>query len=127
MEILEKIKEANKLLNEVELYFDSVPAQQSKIDSQLSDLYHYIENNNLNAIQSCKIIKQIKLKRQERRKLLNDYELLKTYENNSTKLSNSENRQFLLAELNKTEKRLNNTYKNRIYTEEQFKTLNFEE
>lgn len=127
MEILEKIKEANKLLNEVELYFDSVPIQQSKIDSQLSDLYHYIENNNLNAIQSCKIIKQIKLKRQERRKLLNDYELLKTYESNSTKLSNRENRQFLLTELNKTEKRLNNTYKNRIYTEEQFKTLNFEE
>lgn len=127
MEILEKIKEANKLLNEVEMYFDAVPIQQSKIDSQLSDLYHYIENNNLNAIQACKIIKQIKLKRQERRKLLNDYELLKIYKNNSTKLSNNQNRQFLLAELNKTEKSLKTAYKNRIYTEEQFRTLNFED
>lgn len=127
MNILEKVKEANIILNSIEDYYNLIPEQQSRIDSQLSDIYHFIENNNLNAIQSCKLIKQIKTKRQERRKILNDFEILKTYKTNCNKLINKENREFLLCELNKTEKRLNTAYKNRVYTEEQFKEMNFEE
>lgn len=127
MNILEKVQEANIILNSLEEYYDSIPEKQSKIDSQLSDIYHYIENNNLNATQSCKLIKQIKIKRQERRRILNDYEMLKVYKTNCNKLSNKDNREFLLCELNKTEKRLGSAYKNRIYTDEQFKTLNFDE
>lgn len=127
MEIIEKVKEANDILNCLEEYFETIPDKQSKIDSQLNDIYHYIENHNLNASQACKLIKQIKLKRQERRKIKNDYELLRTYKTNCNKLSNKDNREFLLCELSKTQKRLNGTYKNRVYTEEQFETLNFEE
>lgn len=127
MNILEKVQEANLILNSLEEYYDLIPEKQSKIDSQLSDIYHYIENNNLNAIQSCKLIKQIKLKRQERRRILNDYEMLKVYKTNCNKLSNKDNREFLLCELNKMEKRLDSVYKNRIYTDEQFKSLNFDE
>ncbi len=127
MEILEKVQEANSILNEIETYYDSIPSKQSKVDSELSDLLHYIENNNLNASQSCKIVKQMKKKRIERRGLLNDFEMLKTYRTNSSKLSNSANREFLLAELNKTAKKLNCEYKNRIYNDEQLKELKFEE
>lgn len=127
MNILEKVQEANAILNNLEEYYDSIPEKQSKIDSQLNDIYHYIENNNLNAIQSCKLIRQIKLKRQERRQILNDFEMLKVYKTNCNKLSNKDNREFLLCELNKTEKKLNTVYKNRVYTEEQFKILQFDE
>lgn len=127
MNIIDNILEANKLLNELDEYYDSLPSLQSKVDSQLSDLYHYIENNKLNAIQSCKIVKEIKNKREERRKILNDYEILKTYITNSNKLNNKDNRKFLICEVNKTKNNLATNYKNRYYTEEQFKTLNFEE
>lgn len=127
MDIIEIVKDANKLLNSIDDYYDSIPGQQSKIDSQLSDIYHFIENNNLNAIQSCKLIKQIKIKRQERRKLINNLEILKTYKDNCNKLNNKENREFLLCELNKAKKRLKTAYRNRVYTNEQFKTLNFNE
>lgn len=127
MEIIEEIKEANDILNNLEEYFETIPDKQSKVDSQLSDIYHYIENHNLNASQSCKLVKQIKLKRQERRKIKNDYELSKTYKINCNKLSNKDSREFLFCELSKTQKKLNCTYKNRVYTEEQFETLNFEE
>lgn len=127
MNIIDNILEANRLLNELEEYYDNLPSLQSKVDSQLSDLYHYIENNKLNAIQSCKIIKEIKNKREERRRILNDYETLKTYITNSNKLNNKDNRKFLICEVNKIKNNLATNYKNRYYTEEQFKTLNFEE
>lgn len=127
MDILEKVKEASEILNSLEEYFETIPDKQSKIDSQLNDIYHYIENHNLNASQSCKLVKQIKLKRQERRKIKNDYELLRTYKTNCSKLSNKDNREFLLCELNKAQKRLNSTYKNRVYTDKQFETLNFDD
>ena len=127
MEVIDRLLDANKILDEVEEYFEKLPSQQSKVDSELSDLYHYIENKNLNASQSCKIVKQIKLKRIERRKILKDYEISKVYKVNSTKLSNKENRQFLFNDLNKAKKSLDTEYKNRIYTDEQLATLNFEE
>ncbi len=127
MEVMEKLTEANKLLDELEIYFDELPGKQSRVDSELSDLYHYIENNSLNASQSCKIVKQIKAKRLERRQILKDFELSKVYKTNSNKLSSKENRKFLFNDLNKTIKSLDSEYKNRIYTQEQLDTLNFQE
>ena len=50
-------------------------------------------------------------------------ELSKTLNLNLNKLLGIENRQFLLAELNKTNNHLNNKYKNRIYTEDEIKEL----
>lgn len=127
MDIFEKLKEANDILNYLEEYYETIPNKQSKVDSELSDLYHYIENHNLNASQSCKLIKQIKRKRIERRKIKNDYELLRAYKTNCNKLSNKGSREILFCELSKTKKQLNYPYKNRVYTQEQFEMLNFDE
>ena len=123
MEVLEKLTQAISLLQEVEKYKEQLPTLQQEVDYRLSDLLHEIENNSLNAPQSCKIVKEIKKQRIIRRKILNDFELLRVYSNNINKLNNSGSRELLLAEINKTNKRLNQPYKNRVYTDEDMKEL----
>lgn len=123
MNVIQKITEATKLLDELEEYSNSISELQSVADSKLSDLYHFIENNNLSASQACNIVKEIKLIRQGRRKLLNDKELFRVYTGNINKMLKQENRQFLLAELNKTSNNLGTKYRNRVYSEEEFVEL----
>ena len=123
MEVLEKLTQAINLLQEVDEYREQLPTLQQEVDYRLSDLLHKIENNTLNAPQSCKIVKEIKKQRIIRRNYQNDYEILRTYTNNANKLMNAGNRELLLVEINKTNKRLNQPYKNRVYTEEDMKEL----
>lgn len=123
MNVLDKITQAIKLLQEVDEYKNQLSSLQQEVDYKLSDLYHVIENDPLNAPQSCRIVKKIKELRQQRRKYLNDYELIKCYQNNIQKLTYYDNRKMLLAELNKTNNRLKQPYKNRVYTDEDMKEL----
>lgn len=123
MEVLEKITQAIKLLQEIEKYKEELPALQQEVDYRLSDLPHKIENDSLNAPQSCKIVKEIKKQRLIRRDYQNDYEILRTYTNNVNKLMNAGNRKMLLSELKKTNNRLNQPYKNRIYTNDEMNEL----
>ena len=123
MEVLEKITQAINLLQKVEEYKEQLPTLQQEVDYKLSDLLHKIENDSLNAPQSCKSVKEIKKQRLIRRNYQNDYEILRTYTNNINKLTNAGNRELLLSEVNKTNKRLNQPYKNRVYTDENMKEL----
>ena len=123
MNVLEKITQAIKLLQEVEEYKEQLPTLQQEVDYRLSDLLHKIENDSLNAPQSCKIVKEIKKQRLIRRYYQNDYEILRTYTNNVNKLMNAGNREMLLSELKKTNNRLNQPYKNRIYTNDEMNEL----
>ena len=110
-------------MQKVEEYKEQLPTLQQEVDYKLSDLLHKIENDSLNAPQSCKIVKEIKKQRLIRRNYQNDYEILRTYTNNINKLTNAGNRELLLSEVNKTNKRLNQPYKNRVYTDEDMKEL----
>lgn len=60
MNVLEKITQAINLLQEVDEYKNQLSSLQQEVDYKLSDLYHVIENDPLNAPQSCRIVKQIK-------------------------------------------------------------------
>ena len=123
MEVLKKLTQAISLLQEVEEYKEQLPTLQQEVDYRLSDLLHKIENDSLNAPQSCKIVKEIKKQRLIRRSYQNDYEIIRTYTNNVNKLMNAGNRELLLAEINRTNKRLNQPYKNRVYTNDDMKEL----
>lgn len=52
--------------------------QQSKWDSIQDEFLHYIENHNMNAVKSCKIIKQLKYVRNERRKVKNEIDVIRS-------------------------------------------------
>jgi cell fate (sporulation/competence/biofilm development) regulator YlbF (YheA/YmcA/DUF963 family) len=123
MDIIKNLTNAITLLDEIESELNNSPAMQSNIDSKLSDIYHYIESNKLNTSQRYRIVGILADLRKERREILNDYELLKTFKNNEAKLCQKDNRKMLLAEIRKKEKQLQTVYKNRIYTEEELKEL----
>ena len=123
MDIINNLTKAIVLLDEIDDELDKSPNLQSTVDSKLSDIYHYIENNKLTTSQRYRIVGILADLRTERRQILNDYELLKTFKSNQTKLCNKNNRKMLLAEVHKKEKQLHTVYKNRIYTEEELKEL----
>lgn len=121
--IYEKIKQAMNLLDEIDNMIDTQSTELQQIDYELSDWYHYIENNNLDEISSKKVLEEIQRLRKIRRSLNNEHEIENTYKNNCSKVMGSNTRPFLLAEINKTMNRLNNDYKNRVLTEEKINEL----
>lgn len=121
--IYEKIKQLVILLDEIDNMICTQGEELQKIDFELSDWYHYIENNELNETASIKIINEIQKLRKLRRCLNNEHEIENTYKNNASKVMGNNTRPFLLAEINKTVKRLDNDYKNRILTEEKINEL----
>lgn len=121
--IYQKIKEALALLDEVDEMINSQSNELQQTDYELSDWYHYIENNDINNESAIKIIEEIKKLRQLRRSLHNEYEIETTYKNNSAKVMGNNTRQLLLAEINKTIKRLDNDYKNRVLTDEKINEI----
>ncbi len=118
MNIAYELNNGIQILNRVDGYIDTLVEELSNYDKRTTDLLHYIENNNLNAPQSCKIIKEIKKIRQERRKIKNDMEISKVYKDNINKLVNIDSRNMLMTKVHKTEKQLESEYQNRIYTQE---------
>ena len=52
--------------------------EQSVADIKQSDILHYIENQNLNASQSCKLVKQLKKVRKERREIKNEINVIQS-------------------------------------------------
>lgn len=117
-EIFTKIKEAVVVLDQIDDMISTQPSELQRIDYELSDWYHYIENNEIPVESSQKIIEEIKRLRKIRRSLHNEHEIEKTYMNNSSKMMGNNTRGILLAEINKTLKQLNSEYKNRVLTEE---------
>lgn len=123
MDVLEKLTDSIKILNEVDEYKDSLVDRLSEQDKKLSDLLHYIEKNKLSTAQCYRIVKEIKKQREIRRKIKNDMNILSTYDKHINKLLNTNNRSMLLAELYKVDKRLQAEYKNRLYTEEEINKI----
>jgi len=117
--IMQKIIESQIKLQEIDDYFNELPNLQSKVDEEIQDLLHYIENNELTPKQSVKMIKILHDKRQERRLLCNDFEIKKAYGENKNKMISSSQRPFLLNIMYQKEKSLRTQYKNRRYTEDE--------
>lgn len=123
MDVLENIKQSIELLDDVEKYYEELPILQSNVDCALSDLYHCIENRKFKTNEAYRIVKEIKKQRLIRRKINNDYELLKTFKTHENKLMNSGSRKMLINEMHKTNNRLNQPYKNRVYTDDKINEI----
>ena len=117
-DIIEKVKTIIRILNDIDEMIRTQSEELQKVDYELSDLYHLIENNDLDEKASFNVVKRIHELRKQRRALNNEYELENTYQTHKSKLSGSETRQFLLAEMCKVEKKLGCEYKNRVLDEE---------
>ena len=65
------------------VFFQDIDKKVSELNDKLSiadikqqEVLHYVENNNLNASQSCKIIKTLKNIRSERRDIKNELDII---------------------------------------------------
>lgn len=116
--IVEKIGHAIQILDEIDEMIKTQSTELQTIDYELSDLYHLIENNDLSDESSLIIVKRIHELRKLRRSLNNEHEIENTYKNHLSKLIGTDTRKFLSVEVHKMIKNLNNSYKNRVLTEE---------
>lgn len=119
MDIIEEIEGVVKKLDEIQEYTDGLSLALSSVDSRMCDLRHGIEHNNIKLKGYYRLFKEFKKLTLERRKIRNDMELSRTLNTHLNKLLSSGNREFLVHELKKANGKLNQPYKNRIYTEEQ--------
>lgn len=69
--MLDMFQNTDKRLNELS-------KQQSEWDIKQDELLHYIEIHNLDAIKCCKIIKQLKYVRDERRKVKDEINIIRS-------------------------------------------------
>lgn len=116
--IKNKVQEVIKILDELEEFENNIPTNQANVDLTISDLYHLLENQKLKTSQCYRFVKKLKEVLDERRKLKERTELIRTFNMHQNKLNNSKNRQMLLSELGKREKQLKSEYKYRILSEE---------
>lgn len=117
--MIDKIIKATELLNEVDNEIETLPEQQSNYDLSLSDLYHILEDNKLNAVQCCTFVKEMQRVVKERRMVKDKIEIGKIYKTKIMRLNNQNNRQLFIAEIKKMEKQLSNKYKNRVYSDDE--------
>lgn len=123
MDIIEEITEIIEKLNIVDGYCNNLNNELNVLDEKTQDLLHYIENNKISAFSCYRIIKELKEIRQRRRKVKQDIELSKKYQEQKNRLASFDHRQFLLTELHKKEKQLQTEYKNRVYSEEDIQKI----
>lgn len=123
MNVVEDIKKTVDILDNIDTYSNGLSEELSIVDGKIQDLLHYVENNKINILWCYRYVREMKRLRLDRRRIRNDMELLNKFSEHKNKLISKDNRQFLLAEMNKREKQLNQPYKNRQYGEEELEDV----
>ena len=109
-------------MNKFEDSKEELTKELSNCDLREQDILHYIESEKFNSVDGYKLAKKIKEIRQERRKVKNQLNLIKVFQDNSNKMINSSNRKFLITTLSKTNKKLlESEYKYKIIKKENIK------
>lgn len=123
MEVIDNIKEAVRLLREVEDYNNQLNGEDGLIsvcDKKIDYWMHYLELEDLKLTEAYNIIREIKKQRLLRRRYKDDAELIKIYKDNESKMQNPNTRDFLLMQIYKTDSRHKNAkYNYSAYTEEE--------
>lgn len=123
MNILEKIKLVFATLDEIDDYVNELNDKLSKLDLMQQDILHLIETENLDAKRCCRVIKELKKIRINRRNIKNNIEISNKYNEQRERISRKDNRKFLLVELFKREKIINKKYNYRVYTQEEINNI----
>lgn len=123
MEVIDNIKEAVRLLREIEDYNNQLNGEDGLIsvcDKKIDYWEHYLELEDLKLTEAYNIVREIKKQRLLRRRYKDDAELIKIYKDNESKMQNPNTRDFLLMQIYKTDSRHKNAkYNYSAYTEEE--------
>ena len=122
-EVIEKLNSIVQNLNEIQKIKEDHSSLMQEVEYRISDILHLIELNDIPDSSCKKLVAELKRLRQIRRDLKNQYEILHTYEIHKEKLLKDNSRFVFSSEIGKTTKRLNSTYNNRVYTQEELDAL----
>lgn len=78
MEIEDVLKYTLTFFQDIDKRLSELNNKQSMWDIKQDELLHYIENHNLNAVKSCKIVKQLKYVRAERRQVKDEIDVIRS-------------------------------------------------
>lgn len=77
--IYEKISQAITLLDEIDEMINNQPSELQRIDYEISDWLHFVENNFIDKEASVKVLDKIKELRQQRRTLQKEFQIENAY------------------------------------------------
>lgn len=124
MGVLDNVREAVELLDDVDNMHEDLIQQLSVADKKIDYWEHMMELETIPVTQAYKIIKEMKRLRISRREAKNELELLKVFRDNQGKLCNTDNRKMLLSNLYKTSnKQQNAQYSYDAYTTEELEEV----
>lgn len=78
MEIEDVLKYTLTFFQDIDKRLAQLNNKQSMWDIKQDELLHYIENHNLDAVKSCKIVKQLKYVRAERRQVKDEIDVIRS-------------------------------------------------
>lgn len=78
MEVEDILKYMLEFFQNIDERLSELSQRQSEWDKKQDEILHYIENNNLDAIKSCKIIKLLKYVRDERRQVKDEIDVIRS-------------------------------------------------
>lgn len=78
MEIEDILKYTLTFFQDIDKRLAELYSKQSVWDIKQDELLHYIENHNLDAVKSCKIVKQLKYIRTERRQVKDETDVIRS-------------------------------------------------
>ena len=81
MDIEDILKYTLTLFQDIDKRLLELRNQQSIWDIKQDELLHYIENHNIDAVRACKIVKQLKYVRGERRKVKDEIDVVVSLKN----------------------------------------------
>lgn len=115
------ISTAIELLETNEDYFNQLIYLQSEADKKIDYWLHYIEfHDDIKAAAMRNIFNEIRKQRKKRRVYKNDWELIKIFHDNESKMQNASSRKILMNQIMKTDnKQKNAKYSYDAYTEEE--------
>ena len=120
---LSKLQQALNTLDEMDNMIKDNPDNQQKIDYEISDYLHLIQNTDLDKLDINKVMAALKKLRLKRASHYRFYEITKTYNANRDKLKYTSSRANLKEIIKNTLDNLNNEYNYRILESDDLNTL----
>lgn len=120
---LSKLQQVLNTLDEMDNMIKDNPDNQQKIDYEISDYLHLIQNTDLDKLDINKVMMALKKLRLKRASHYRFYEITKTYNANRDKLKYTSSRANLKEIIKNTLDNLNNEYNYRILESDDLNTL----
>lgn len=120
---LSKLQQVLNTLDEMDNMIKDNPDTQQKIDYEISDYLHLIQNTDLDKLDINKVMAALKKLRLKRASHYRFYEITKTYNANRDKLKYTSSRANLKEIIKNTLDNLNNEYNYRILESDDLNTL----